>query len=259
MIALRLSAALAAAGLLAACSTAEPQGSSPAFGQNFVGVWRVTHAWPAGAVIGSPAPQGQTVVINPVGADDPLGRKCSGPTYGVAPGSVAVALGIEAPAEDQGLVLDITCEGRPFARYVALDGRLLSVADGWLFELHPAATVAARTTMALTPAPQQPAAPAAPVVPPPPAPAVKPAAAPAGPGEAVYLASYSSQANAEAGWRLLQRNAAILKGMQPQFREVDLGAKGRFIRLYAAAVPPQGKAALCAAVRKLSPDCGARY
>lgn len=260
---------LLTAGLLAltACSTAGDQ-PNPAFSQNFVGVWAVTNAWAAGGVIGSPAPQGQTVAITTASATDPLGRPCSEPTYSVAPGKVATALGIDAKVADEGLVLDVTCGGRAFARYVAHGGALLSVADGWLFELQPAATVAAarRTTTAIA-APAPAAAPAAqpaakPVAAPakPPAKAAKPAPRPQAPaGEALYLASYRSQDNAAAGWAVLQKQAAGLKALQPVFKEVDLGAKGRFVRLYAAGASAQAQGEICAVLKKLSPDCGARY
>lgn len=248
--------ALCAAGLLAGCA-ATPS-DAPGFAQSFAGVWTVIHAWPAGEVIGSPAPQGHTVILNPSSASDPLGRRCAAPVYAVAPGRVTVALGIETYAPDEGLILDVTCEGRSFARYVAHKGGLLSAAEGWLFELQAASAVLAdrrQAAMAAPTAVPQPMPAAAPK------PAAKPAPAKPQPAKSaasgdVYLASYRSQESAQAGWAVLQRQAPVLRDLQPRFQAIDLGAKGRFVRLYATG---GGADAICAAVKALSPDCGARY
>jgi hypothetical protein len=257
---------------LAACSGVDADRRT-ALDQTFVGAWTVVHAWPAGAVLGAPAPEGQTVAITPTMAADPLGRRCAEPTYTVAPGQVTTALGIDAASSDRGLVLDVTCTGRPFTRYVAEGGRLLSTADGWLFELRPAGAVAvSQPAPAPAPAPVAMPAPAAPAVvaaPPHATPAhatprtpVKHAAKPAPRtlgGETLYLASYHSQESAVAGWKVLQGKAAALKDLQPAYKEVDLGAKGRFVRLYATGATADSQARVCAALGKASPDCGARY
>ncbi|GEM_PF-3523050 len=251
---------------LSACSTLEPPPN--ALSQTFVGAWTVVHAWPAGSVplAGVPAPEGQTIAITPTTATDPLGRSCGQPTYTVAPGMLATALGIDAPSSEQGLVLDVTCGGRPFARYVANGTRMMSVADGWLFELRPTATTAAvrQTTPAPAPVPVVTATPA-------PAPSSKRtttrAAAPAKhttaqrhtTGETLYLASYRTQDSAMAGWKVLLTRAAPLKGLQPTFKEVDLGAKGRYVRLYATGASADTQSRICSALGKSSPDCGARY
>lgn len=247
------------AGLLglAACSTTEPPPN--ALRHTFVGAWTVVHAWPAGTVVGAPAPEGQTVAITPTTAADPLGRNCAEPTFTIAPGLLSTALGIDAPSSEQGLVLDVMCGGRPFARYVANGTRMLSVADGWLFELRPAAAQAMVR--------QAPPVVAAPVVMPAamPVPATptrrktaKPVHRPVN-GETLYLASYRTQDTAMAGWKVLQGRAEALKDLQPVFKEVDLGAKGRFIRLYATGASAETQSRICAALGKTSPDCGARY
>lgn len=258
----RLLLALCAAGLLAGCA---PTPSDMAGFQTFAGVWAVTQAWPAGAVTGTSAPQGQTVILNSSSASDPMGRRCAEPVYAVAPGRVTVALGIDTYAPDEGLILDVACDGRSFARYVAHKSGLLSTAQGWLFELQPASAVLSERRQAAmaspTPAPVvTPAAPVRSAAAPAHPPAQRTATPPRRPAAAasgdVYLASYRSQETAQAGWAVLQRQAPVLRGLQPRFHEVDLGGKGRYVRLYATG---GAAATVCDAVKRLSPDCGARY
>lgn len=256
-----------AAGLLGltACSTFGPEPTG--FNQTFVGVWTVAHAWPAGSVIGPP-PEGQTVAITPTTAVDPMGRSCTAPTYTITPGSLTAALGAAAPSSEQGLMLDILCEGSPFVRYVANGTRLLAVSDGWLFELRPAATMAAMRQIPVMPAAatSMPTPPVATMAMAAPAPAHRPTPVKhtakrvhqTTSGD-LYLASYRSQDTASAGWRVMQRQASALKGLQATFKEVDLGSKGRYVRLYAVGASAEAKSRICSALGHASPDCGARY
>ncbi|MEM9285388.1 MAG: hypothetical protein AAGA39_05845, partial [Pseudomonadota bacterium] len=67
------------------------------------------------------------------------------------------------------------------------------------------------------------------------------------PGAAVHLASYYDWPDAEQGWDiLLEDHRSLLAGQQPILREVDLGARGRFVRLLAGPLPSVSDAqALC--------------
>ncbi|MEM9810776.1 MAG: SPOR domain-containing protein [Pseudomonadota bacterium] len=57
------------------------------------------------------------------------------------------------------------------------------------------------------------------------------------PSVSVHLASYHRRADAEAGWAILARQyAKILNDYAPIVREVDLGPKGRYVRLLAGPV-----------------------
>ncbi len=67
------------------------------------------------------------------------------------------------------------------------------------------------------------------------------------PGAAVHLASYYDWPDAEQGWEiLLEDHRSLLSGQTPILREVDLGARGRFVRLLAGPLPSVSDAqALC--------------
>lgn len=109
----------------------------------------------------------------------------------------------------------------------------------------------------------QPAArPSAAPPPPPPTPSVAaPAAGPAPPPESqplVYLASYNSEDKAMAGWKRLTRKVPALQQSQPVLHPVDLGEKGRFLRLFASAPAEWDARRICAELPELGPDCGAR-
>ena len=60
---------------------------------------------------------------------------------------------------------------------------------------------------------------------------------------AVHLASYSSQANAERGWRqLVSRNPDLLGALQPDFQKVKVQGRGTFFRLRAQPLPTRNAA-----------------
>lgn len=74
---------------------------------------------------------------------------------------------------------------------------------------------------------------------------------------AVHLASYRMADNARRGWRLLARDFPdLLMGYEPMLREVDLGARGLFIRLLAGPLPDPAEAhELCDALRREGAYC----
>ncbi|MBX7249711.1 MAG: SPOR domain-containing protein [Caulobacteraceae bacterium] len=68
-------------------------------------------------------------------------------------------------------------------------------------------------------------------------------ASPAGPWIA-QIAAFRSQADAEAQWRKLKAvSGSALSGVTPRFEPVDLGAKGRWVRLKAPGLPSRAAAA----------------
>ncbi|MEM7739735.1 MAG: hypothetical protein AAF225_02910 [Pseudomonadota bacterium] len=64
---------------------------------------------------------------------------------------------------------------------------------------------------------------------------------------AVHLASYYDRPDAEQGWQiLLHDHRSLLASQTPILREVDLGARGRFVRLLAGPLSSVSEAqALC--------------
>ncbi|MEO1041079.1 MAG: hypothetical protein AAFX52_02205 [Pseudomonadota bacterium] len=64
---------------------------------------------------------------------------------------------------------------------------------------------------------------------------------------AVHLASYHHRLDAEQGWEILRHDhRSLLADQTPILREVDLGARGRFVRLLAGPLPSISEAqALC--------------
>lgn len=86
------------------------------------------------------------------------------------------------------------------------------------------------------------------------------AAAPAKPDKRtiVYLASYKTQAGAQTGWKILAQASPILAKQKPVTQNVDLGAKGKFVRLYGMAADEAERATICKQVGKRVDECGAR-
>lgn len=90
---------------------------------------------------------------------------------------------------------------------------------------------------------------------PPPAVAAKPAH---DPRTLVYLASYKTEAHAKAGFKTLAKASPILAQQQPITHAVDLGKKGKWVRLYGMAANEGERAKLCKQLGKLVDECGAR-
>ncbi len=102
-----------------------------------------------------------------------------------------------------------------------------------------------RTNIASLPQPIQRPAPTTPQAAPP---ATPPAAAPgAGSGYVLQLSSFRSREGATAEYRrLMSRHSNILSGLQPQIREADLGASGKFYKLRLGSLANRSQAArLC--------------
>lgn len=76
-------------------------------------------------------------------------------------------------------------------------------------------------------------------------------------GYAARLAAFRTRSEAEATWRKLQSaNAGLLSGVAPRFETVDLGARGKWVRLMAGPLPTQAAAArVCRAAGVNDPWC----
>ena len=86
----------------------------------------------------------------------------------------------------------------------------------------------------------------------------RPAAAPQpSGGYAARLAAFRTRGEAEATWRKLQAaNAGLLSGVAPRFETVDLGARGKWVRLMTGPLPTQAAAArICRAAGVTDPWC----
>jgi hypothetical protein len=243
----RLAIALTALAL-AACA-AEPQtpvaSAQPAPAPG--GEWVVTQDWAAEAVGALSSPYlGQPVTLDAQRAVDPAGHLCKTPSYGQSAISPFDALG--HPAQPQAAndhaprtVVTITCEGQPFATLVAQpDGGWLTRSGSWVLKLGRPAPKPAPVVETLTPA--------APVM----------AAPRHDPRTLVYLASYKTEAQAQAGFRTLGKASPVLAKQQPITQAVDLGKKGRWVRLYGMAASEAERATICKQLGKRVDECGAR-
>ena len=78
-------------------------------------------------------------------------------------------------------------------------------------------------------------------------------------GPVVHLASFSSEASARRGWdEVISHNKAILTGVKPIIRKVDLGEKGIFFRLMAGSYPSMSAAeAACIQLKQNNQFCRA--
>lgn len=76
-------------------------------------------------------------------------------------------------------------------------------------------------------------------------------------GYAARLAAFRTRQEAEAAWnRLKSANAGLLAGVAPRFETVDLGARGKWVRLMTSALPTQAAAArVCRAAGVADPWC----
>lgn len=263
----RLALAFAAASL-AACA-APPESASPAAQPQAVQPpavsLEVIEDYAAEAVGALKSPYvGQPVVLEAERAIDPAGRLCKTPQYWESQTSAEIIL--NKPPQPQAAhdptprtALSVTCGNTPFLALVSQpDGSWLTRQGAWVLR------VAA--------APAKPAAPALPLPlaeAPPPAPMTMPAPAttetvkapePAkhDPRTLVYLASYKTEAQAQAGFKALSKTSPILAKQKPVTQAVDLGKKGKWVRLYGMATDEGQRKAICAQVGKQVDECGAR-
>ena len=78
-------------------------------------------------------------------------------------------------------------------------------------------------------------------------------------GPVVHIASYRSEASALKGWEeVISKNKALLTGVQPIVRRVDLGDQGTFYRLMAGSYGSMGEAeAACIKLKESGQFCRA--
>jgi hypothetical protein len=242
--ALALAACAAEPGTPVASQAAPQPATAPG------GEWEVNQDWPAEAVGVLASPYlGQPVTLDAQRAVDAAGRLCKTPSYWLTTATAAEALG--NPAQPQAArdatpraVLTVTCDGQPFATLVNQpDGSWLTRANSWVLRIGRPVP---------KPAPVVEMAPA-------PAPAPAPVAAPRhDPRTLVYLASYKTEAHAKAGFKTLGKSSPILAKQQPVTQAVDLGKKGKWVRLYGMAASEAERAAICKQLGKQVDECGAR-
>ncbi|MGE5516168.1 MAG: hypothetical protein ACM31D_10145 [Bacteroidota bacterium] len=257
-----LALTVATVGLgLGACAS-DPETLTPATPQPQAtqapgGEWVVVDDYAAESVAALKSPYlGQPVVLDAARAVDAAGRLCKTPQYWESTAPADAALG--HPAQPQAAhapeprrTIAITCDGAAFATLVAQpDGTWLTRQNAWVLKLDkPAAK-----PVALTAAPE-----AAPAPAPEPAAAEPAKAAPKqDPRTLVYLASYKTEAQALSGFKTLGKASPILAKQQPTTRAVDLGKKGKWVRLYGLAANEAERATLCKQLGKQVDECGAR-
>lgn len=196
---------------------------------------------------------GQKMMLAADAAGDPAGRLCKSPAYQGWDANPATVLG---PSRSEMTrsgalrpVLAVLCDGQSFGSYVSQpDGSLMTRVNNWVLTLNRAAPPPAPPPVVLTPEP-------------PPALVVTSAPAPVPMPERrtlVYLASYKTEASALVGWKVLAKASPILAGQKASTQPVDLGKKGKWVRLYAMAADEDERAKLCKQLGKLVDECGAR-
>lgn len=261
----RSTLALTLALSLGACASgpdaAAPSAAQPQPAQAPGGEWVVVDDYAAESVGSIKSPYlGQPVVLETTRAVDVAGRLCKAPQYWQSSAPAGISLG--QPAQPQAALdpaprrtLAVTCDGAAFAVLVEQpDGSWLTRHNAWVLRLGK-------------PAPSMPAA--APLVEvlrapaPPPAPAgsagdAAKAKSRHDPRTLVYLASYKTEASARAGFRTLSKTSPILARQQPTTQAVDLGKKGKWVRLYALAADEAERTTICKQLGKRVDECGAR-
>lgn len=202
---------------------------------------------------------GQKMALYESSAGDPAGRNCAKPVYTGWEGSAASVLGTAAPApaDEPRPVMEVTCDDQPFGTYIGLaDGSLMTRVNNWALTLKRVPA----ETMAKMPMPM------AEPMKPPQGEAVKAEAAKPEPVKAiaadkrtiVYLASYKTEKSAQSGWKVLAKKSPLLAAQQPVITPVDLGKKGKWIRLYGHAADDAERTAICKQLGKLVDECGSR-
>jgi hypothetical protein len=258
-----LALTVATLGLALGACASEPEAVTPAAQQPQAaqapgGDWVVAEDYAAEAVGALKSPYlGQTVTLDATRAVDASGRLCKTPQYWESASPAAVALG--HPRQPQAAhdpaarrTVAVTCDGSAFMALVAeADGGWLTRQNGWVLKLErPAAKPVPLAEAAPTPAPAPEPAPA-------PAPAAK-APVKQDPRTLVYLASYKSEAQAKAGFKTLAKASPVLATQQPVTQSVDLGKKGKWVRLYGMAASEGERATICKQLGKRVDECGAR-
>lgn len=269
----RLATVLTVASLglgLGACASdpemAAPMAPQPQSAQAPGGQWVVADDYAAEAVAALKSPYlGQPVVLDADRAVDPAGRLCKTPQYWEMSAPADVALG--HPLQPQAAhdpaprrTLSVTCDNAAFATLVEQpDGSWLTRINAWVLKLDkPAAKPMALAAVepAPTAAPEPMPAPAMEMAKP--APAMDMAKPKQDPRTLVYLASYKTQAQAQSGFKTLAKASPILSKQEPVTHSVDLGKKGKWVRLYGMAADEAERGAICKQLGKRVDECGAR-
>jgi hypothetical protein len=223
------------------------------------GKWVVTDVFAAGpGDTGAGRLVGQEVALDPAASTEVGGRTCTRPIFRNSVTSEADFLGsparaMEFPALGRTvLVTEITCGGTPFARYGHWrDGSMMTRVGPAVLRLERAAAIKLRPVAA--PVSVEPVAPPPPVTPVP----HQHHANPAPMGERqVYLASYLGDKAARKGWSILTAKSPTLAALQPETVAIDLGAKGKFLRLFAKGADDAQASAVCAELKVVLPGCG---
>ena len=258
----RLALAFAVASLAACATQPETTAPQPQTAQPPAGPLEVIEDYAAESVGALKSPYlGQPVVLEAERAIDPAGRLCKTPQYWESQTSAEIIL--NKPPQPQAAhdpaprtSLSVTCGNAPFLALVSQpDGSWLTRQGAWVLRIA---------------APAKPAAPAMPLPlteAPPPVPMPAPAAtetikvpepAKHDPRTLVYLASYKTETQAQAGFKALSKTSPILAKQKPVTQAVDLGKKGKWVRLYGLAADEGQRKAICAQVGKQVDECGAR-
>lgn len=238
----------AALALSACAADPHPQTTAPA--KRAVtppgGQWEVTETLAVEPTGGNAAPYlGQKLGLYDKSASDPAGRSCDNPVYMGWEASPASVVGSTAKGDEPRPVMEVTCKGEAFGTYVGMaDGSLVTRVNTWLLTLNrvPAETAKAPEPVKMAEPPK-----------PEPAKMAEPDKR-----TIVYLASYRTEKQAQAGWKVLAKKSPILAKQQPVFNAVDLPKKGTWVRLYGLASDEAERAAICKQVGKLVDECGSR-
>lgn len=231
------------------------------------GNWVVVADYAAEAVGSLASPyMGQVVTLDQSRAIDAAGRLCKMPSYSQSEAPAGITLG--NPVQPQAAlqprlrkIVTVTCEGQIFSTLVALpDGTWLTRINGWVLALakEPAAKPVADVPVPDMPKPdmtvlQQSLA----DITQPPVSAPAKMTGNADPRIMVYLASYKTEAAAKSGFAVLAKASPILAKQQPVTQSVDLGKKGRWVRLYGMAADATERSKICGQLGKRVDECGA--
>lgn len=257
----RLALAFATASLAACAAPPEMAAPQPQAVQPPAVSLEVIEDYAAEAVGALKSPYvGQPVVLEAERAIDPAGRLCKTPQYWESQTSAEIIL--NKPPQPQAAhdpaprtALSVTCGNAPFLALVSQpDGSWLTRQGAWVLR------VAAAPAKPAMPLPLAEAPPPAPIMPAPAATETIKVPEPAkhDPRTLVYLASYKTEAQAQAGFKALSKTSAILAKQKPVTQAVDLGKKGKWVRLYGMATDEGQRKAICAQVGKQVDECGAR-
>lgn len=238
-----------------AAMTAEPA-AQPQPVQAPGGEWVVVEDYAAGSVGALKSPYlGQVLTLDAGRAVDPAGQLCKTPSYWQSHATAGDALNHPPQpqaAHDPALrsIITVTCANAPFAVLVEQpDGSWLTRQNAWVLKLgKPAAKPLALAV----------ATPIMAAIPDMPAPEPMQAKPKDDPRTLVYLASYKTEAQAKSGFRTLAKASPILARQQPHTQSVDLGKKGRWVRLYGMAASEAERKAICGQLGKRVDECGAR-